>query len=154
MMTHEQAEKYVNSVRWQFAKTYLSAPHEYTVLDWKRELHATMVEFAYFVKINGYSEIFGKSAFRCYKIGKFKYWTMDDPWDKTDLINRTFADDSRRSEVALFCQSPDFQYKSGMSLSDVEAQMEAANKAKRAEIEKLGTAALGDGFTSLFGEGF
>ena len=51
-MTHEEAEAYVKQVRWQYAKTYPTAPHEYTCLAWKEELHAKMVDFAYFVKMS------------------------------------------------------------------------------------------------------
>ncbi len=32
-MTLEEAKDYIQSVRWQYVKTYVTAPHEYTVLD-------------------------------------------------------------------------------------------------------------------------
>ncbi|MBO4439978.1 MAG: hypothetical protein J5798_11575 [Spirochaetaceae bacterium] len=122
-MTFEEAESYVKQVRWQYAKTYVTAPHEYTCLDWNEDLHAQMVDFAYFIKINGYTEIFGKKAFRVLKIGEMKYWTMDSPLENTNLVNRTFVDDSRKEKIIKFVQSEDFVHKKGMSLADVEQQM-------------------------------
>jgi len=122
-MTFEEAESYIKQVRWQYAKTYVTAPHEYTCLDWNEDLHAQMVDFAYFIKINGYTEIFGKKAFRVLKIGEMKYWTMDDPLETTNLVNRTFVDDSRREKIIKFVQSEGFVHEKGMSLADVEQQM-------------------------------
>lgn len=145
-MTFEEAEKYVNQVRWQYAKTYPTAPHEYTCLDWNQKLHAKMVDFAYFVKINGYTEIFGKCAFRCLNIGEYKYWTMDDPWDKTDLINRTFVDNDKRMEVIGFVQTPDFKFQQGMCLADILKQSEAVTQRKLAQLKQEN-----DGIKDLFG---
>ena len=122
-MTFEEAESYIKQVRWQYAKTYVTAPHEYTCLDWNEDLHAQMVDFAYFIKINGYTEIFGKKAFRVFKIGEMKYWTMDSPLENTNLVNRTFVDDLRKEKIIKFVQSEDFVHKKGMSLADVEQQM-------------------------------
>jgi len=95
-MTLEEAEDYVKKVRWQYAKTYITAPHEYTCLEWNKDLHSQMIDFAYFIKINGYTEIFGNKAFRVLKIEDMKYWTMTYPLENTDLINRTFIDKERR----------------------------------------------------------
>ena len=122
-MTFEEAENYVKKVRWQYAKTYVTAPHEYTCLEWNEDLHAQMVDFAYFIKINGYTEIFGKKAFRVLHIGEMKYWTMDSPLESTNLMNRTFVDDSRREKIIKFVQSEDFIHEKGMSLADVEQRM-------------------------------
>ncbi len=127
-MTFEEAESYIKQVRWQYAKTYVTAPHEYTCLDWNEDLHAQMVDFAYFIKINGYTEIFGKKAFRVFKIGEMKYWTMDSPLENTNLVNRTFVDDSRREKIIKFVQSEDFVHEKGMSLADVEQQMKEKEK--------------------------
>ena len=127
-MTFEEAESYIKQVRWQYAKTYVTAPHEYTCLDWNEDLHAQMVDFAYFIKINGYTEIFGKKAFRVFKIGEMKYWTMDSPLENTNLVNRTFVDDSRKEKIIKFVQSEDFVHEKGMSLADVEQQMKEKEK--------------------------
>ena len=122
-MTFEEAEEYVKKVRWQYAKTYVTAPHEYTCLEWNEDFHAQMVDFAYLIKINGYTEIFGKKAFRVLQIGEMKYWTMDSPLEITNLVNRTFVDNSRREKIIKFVQSEDFIHEKGMSLADVEQRM-------------------------------
>ena len=73
-----------------FAKTYATtAPHEYLV---KKNLSAEnqkmMIEFAKFIKENGYKKMFGTVEFTYYDIGDWMYRSMDDPVESTDLINR------------------------------------------------------------------
>ena len=52
-----------------------------------------------------------------------KYWTMDYPLETTNLINRTFVDDSRKEKLIKFVQSERFIHEKGMSLADVEQKM-------------------------------
>jgi len=127
-MTLEEAEDYVKKVRWQYAKTYITAPHEYTCLEWNKDLHSQMIDFAYFIKINGYTEIFGNKAFRVLKIEDMKYWTMTYPLENTDLINRTFIDKERQERIINFVQSKAFVHEKGMSLADIEQKIGEVNK--------------------------
>ena len=81
---------FINNNSWIFAKTYAqTAPHEYLV---KRNLseedQKTLVEFAYFIKDNGYKKLFWTIEFTYFDIGDWMYWTMDDDISTTDLINR------------------------------------------------------------------
>lgn len=126
-MILEQAEYFVNSLRWQYAKTYPHAPHEYTCLAWRPEIQRQMVEFAYLLREQGYTEKYGNSDYRVLRIGDMKYWTMDNPLEHTDLINRTYVDDAKRASIAQFVQSDKFVHKKGMSLADVEEEMRASS---------------------------
>ena len=134
-MTFEEAEKYVNELKWQYAKTYPQCPHEYTCLSWKPEDKAKMVEFAYFIRDNGYTERWGRFSSRVLNIGEMKYWTMDFPLEKTDLINRAYIDNKFRSQLSEFVKSADFQYVRGMSLSDIKAKMEERGN-EQPELDK------------------
>ena len=93
MSKEDQLVKFTNFIAnntWIFAKTYAAtAPHEYLV---KRNLspedQETLVEFAYFIKENGYKKLFGSMEFTYFDIDDLMYWTMDEDVSKTDLINR------------------------------------------------------------------
>ena len=122
-MTLEEAKQYIQSVRWQYAKTYVTAPHEYTVLDWKPETKQQMIEFADFILANGYKEQFYSKTFAVLQIDEYKYWSMDFPTVNTNLINRTFIDDERKAKIVKFVQSPEFKFVYKMSLKDVENQL-------------------------------
>ena len=122
-MTLDDVKKYIQSVRWQYAKTYVTAPHEYPVLDWKPETKKQMIDFANFILANGYKEQFYSKTFTVLQIDEYKYWSMDFPTENTDLINRTFIDDERKAKIVKFVQTPDFKHVYKMSLRDVEEQM-------------------------------
>ena len=122
-MTLEEAKQYIFSVRWQYAKTYITAPHEYTVLDWKPETKQQMIDFADFILANGYKEQFYSKTFTVLQIGDYKYWSMDFPTVNTNLINRTFIDEERKAKIVKFIQTPAFKYFYKMSLEDVENQL-------------------------------
>ncbi|MDD6487675.1 MAG: hypothetical protein PUF61_12100 [Spirochaetales bacterium] len=122
-MKLEQTEQFLSSIRWQYAKTYLNCPHEYTCLSWQPEIKQQMIDFARLIQEAGYTERFGKRDYRVLVIGNMKYWTMDFPLENTDLINRTYADEQFRAKVASYVQSTAFVHKEGMSLADVEREM-------------------------------
>lgn len=123
-MTLDEAKKYIQSVRWQYAKTYVTAPHEYTVLDLEPETKQKMIDFADFILANGYKEQFYSKTFTVLQIDEYKYWSMDFPTTNTNLINRTFIDEERKSRIVKFVQSPAFKHVYKMSLRDVEIQYE------------------------------
>ena len=119
-MTEQEAQDYINSVNWCFAKTYLSAPHEYTVLSWKPETKDKMIAFAQYIRDNGKVTYFYKKPFIKVRIGDYEYWTMDARVEDTDLINRTFADKERWEAVKAYTTSPRYIHEHRESLLDVE----------------------------------
>ena len=126
-MTLDEAKQYIQSVRWQYAKTYVTAPHEYTVLDWKPETKQLMIDFADFILTNGYKEQFYSKTYTVLQIDEYKYWSMDFPTTNTNLINRTFIDDERKKKIVQYVQSSAFHHVYKMSLRDVEIQCENQN---------------------------
>lgn len=126
-MPLDEAKQYIQSVRWQYAKTYVTAPHEYTVLDWKPESKRQMIDFADFILANGYKEQFYSKTYTVLQIDDYKYWSMDFPTVNTNLINRTFIDDERKAKLVKFVQSSAFKHVYKMSLRDVEIQCENQN---------------------------
>ena len=121
-MTIKEASEFLKSLRWQYAKTYPTAPHEYTCLEWKPDAKQQMVDFAELIQNNGYKEQFYSKTFTVLQIGDMKYWTMDFPLENTDLINRTYVDDSLKEKIAEYVQFPDFKFKKGMTLDDIKNQ--------------------------------
>ena len=91
--SEQHFQAWVDSVRWQFAKTYAKkAPHEYTVTEWKPELDATFKQFVQFIRDHGQIDLYHGHPFTVYYLNGWKYWTMGDPLEETTLINRTCAE--------------------------------------------------------------
>lgn len=82
--------EWINSFNWTNAKSYADkAPHEYLVRKHLGDEDGLiMVEFAKYIKQNGYVEYFYQTPFTYLNIGEFKYWTMDYPLYKTTIVNR------------------------------------------------------------------
>lgn len=78
----------VTQVRWQFARTMPHIPHEYSVLKWQPELRSEFIWFATCILQYGKIELWGPYRHSYYYLLGHKYWTMDDPLENTDLINR------------------------------------------------------------------
>ena len=55
-MTLHEAEEFLSSVRWQYAKTYPQCPHEYTCLAWSPDVKQKMIDFASLIQNEGYTE--------------------------------------------------------------------------------------------------
>ena len=82
-------KKFIDSANWVFAKTYAkTAPHEYAVRDINPHLEDEFVYFVKFIREHGYEEIFWGKPYTCYDVGKWKYWTMGEPIEETDILNR------------------------------------------------------------------
>lgn len=74
--------------RWVFAKTMADTPHEYTTLRTWDGRGLTMPDVAEYIRKHGYEEKFFNKTYTYIDLGSYKYWTMDYPLEKTDLINR------------------------------------------------------------------
>jgi hypothetical protein len=85
-----RAEKYIASVKWQFAKTRPYNPHWYTLKKNAPELAGEFEWFCQHIQDNHYIETFGKVDYKCLIIGEYKYWTCEWPISAITLINRTY----------------------------------------------------------------
>ena len=119
-MTLSEAQEYIDSVSWCFAKTYRSAPHEYTIAAWKPETKPQMLEFAQYIRDNGRVTYFYGKPFVKLVIGDYEYWTMSANIADTEGVNRTFADKARWEFVKQYAMSPAYVHEHHESLLDVE----------------------------------
>lgn len=80
--------KLINQVKWTWAKTYVSLPHEYIV---RGRCGLTDQEFEYLIhaqRERGIPEQWHKYNFPYLYIDGYKYWTMGDSIENTTVINR------------------------------------------------------------------
>jgi hypothetical protein len=87
-MTKEEIKKYIDSVKWQIAKTMPEIPHEYTIADWNSDKKESFYNFVKYIRKYGKDEIFYNKKYRYLVIDNYKYWTMGEPLKETTLINR------------------------------------------------------------------
>ena len=81
--------KYIESVRWQFAKTYAETwPHEYTVRKWTPEQGQEFIWFAQYIREHGTPRPFFKEIHIYLTVDEWEYWTMGYPIDETVVLNR------------------------------------------------------------------
>jgi hypothetical protein len=79
---------YISKVDWINAKTYKTAPHEYTLRKVKPDLDVDFVRFVELIRSEGYDQEFCGKAYRYLDIDGYQYWIMGSPVGETILINR------------------------------------------------------------------
>ncbi len=85
-LSHEDLERWVGTVKIQFARTMPQNPHEYIHRRWcDSGMFSRVVEF---IRANGYDQKYGNSTYRCYDIRMNFYWTMGSPVEETIILNR------------------------------------------------------------------
>ena len=96
----DEARTYIESVRWQFAKTMPQWPHEYTVREWRPNLTDTFEMFAIFIRAEGVVKPWPADSLtpryhhRYLAIDGWDYWIMDGTIEDTEVINRALLDDA------------------------------------------------------------
>ena len=88
-LNYEKLREMIARCHWTFAKTMPWAPHEYIV---RGKCPLTEEEFLYFIDMQrrfGVEERWGKNVLPYLYIDDYKYWTMEAPYEKTIVINRT-----------------------------------------------------------------
>ncbi len=95
-LTLKQIREFIEKYRskWRWAKTYEKfAPHEYLLLkDVEEKDRWFFPAFAKYILRNRYKKKFYSKTYTYIDIDGYKYWTMDYPLEKTDLINREKLD--------------------------------------------------------------
>ena len=84
----EKIKDLLGSRKWNWAKTYLSVPHEYIV---RGKCGLSDEDFLYIVHAQrdlGIHERWGKYNFPYLYVDGYKYWTMGDTFENTIIINR------------------------------------------------------------------
>lgn len=119
-MDTKEATLFIGNIKWQYAKTYPNAPHEYSVLDWNIDNKQKFIDFAKFIAEQGQDEYYYGKKYKILILGKYKYWTMDYPLENTNLINRAHFDNKLRNKIKDYVKSEKFKFEKGMTLSDIE----------------------------------
>lgn len=115
----------VETVRWQYSRTYPKAPHEYTVFDWSTdEQRKVLKDIARYIHSDGIPIIFWGRSYNNLFLGEYKYWIMEQNPEETVLINRTYSDEKKLSKIRDYINSSRFIHKKGMSLEDIYKEIE------------------------------
>ena len=78
--------EFVASVKWTFAKTMPEWPHEYIV---RERVDGNLFEqLVRHIRTNGHEEAFYTETYIYFEEDGLLYWTMGEPLEETDIINR------------------------------------------------------------------
>jgi hypothetical protein len=94
-MEVEQFDAFIEGSTWVFAKTYAAyCPHEYVVgrgkID-RREFEAAVL----FIRRCGFDAYYGNRLGPYFIRGDYYYWTMGEPVERCQIINRAKLADYR-----------------------------------------------------------
>jgi hypothetical protein len=93
---------FVDASTWTYAKTMPKWPHEYIIKD--RVDPELFVQLVRHIREHGYEGRFYKRSITYFDEDGMTYWTMGDPIEVEDIINRckkenTFEERERRGEL-------------------------------------------------------
>src|SRR4051794_35065852 len=100
-MDVEQARAYIETVRWQFAKTMPAWPHEYTVKAWRPQSFDAFESFCQLIVDTGVVDPWPPPpAAAIYRnhyvdVGPFKYWAMGPLGDRDPVHGKTVINRAR-----------------------------------------------------------
>ena len=95
----EALRDFVNSAQWTFAKTYAATwPHEYIVR--KRVDELLFIALVTHISTHGYEGRFYRHTFTFFDEGEHVYWTMGEPLDETEIVNRCRQDQTYEYRLA------------------------------------------------------
>ena len=89
------ARTFIANRRWREASTYRhTAPHEYTVREWRPEPQdqSDFDAFVTAIRRFGYADFYYRVRHLYWAIDKWKYWTMGWPVAETVVVNRARVD--------------------------------------------------------------
>ena len=90
-MTHSAFTQFILRNTWIFAKTYAAfCPHEYVVKErLPAEEQAEFEQIVTFIREQGFIASYGRlGPNRYYTVEDYYYWTMGDPVEETNILNR------------------------------------------------------------------
>jgi len=95
-MTDKEIHDFINQRTWTFAKTMPWCPHFYTVKQGVDD--DPFYKFAKHIRENGYEKWWYKYFHTYFDVGEWYYWTMNDPIENTEIINRAKLSERYRYE--------------------------------------------------------
>ena len=88
-MNEKELTEELEKVKWTFAKSMPTIPHEYTLR--KNMPDELFVDMVVAIRALGVVEYFWKKPYTYFYANGYKYWTMGNPLEDTTLINRAKA---------------------------------------------------------------
>jgi hypothetical protein len=95
---NEEILKFISDVEWTYAKTYPKWPHEYIVR--KKVDYNLFMKTVIHIRENGYDGTFYKMKIGYFDHDGYTYWTMGEPLEETDIINRCLKENTYESRLA------------------------------------------------------
>lgn len=96
-MDHGNMKGFIGDHRWQEAITYREfCPHEYTVRGWLQDSKDVRKfnEVVIYIRTYGFEAIYGrKEPNQYYIVDDYYYWTMPEPVETSDVLNRARIED-------------------------------------------------------------
>jgi hypothetical protein len=95
--TYKEFERFVEGVKWTFAKTMPQNPHEYTLsTNTSRDNFELAVLF---IREEGYQHTYGRWEYTQLEAGEYFYWTMGAELSCTVVINRKLRDPEAQARL-------------------------------------------------------
>lgn len=92
MLLSKELRDFVDRETWTYAKTMPEWPHEYIVRD--RVDESLFVRLVEHIRAHGYQAHFYRREITYFDEGGLVYWTMGEPIEETEIINRCRKEDS------------------------------------------------------------
>lgn len=131
---HEQ-EKLLNSLRWEYDEDLPYVPWEYSIIKWNKGKTKELEEFADMIYKSAEPNVIlddePNECFTCRLIGDYYYAVSEK--DNGTCICRTYFLPHKLKNILRFMKSKDFEYKKGMSLTEIYNQL--LNKGYHQAIE-------------------
>lgn len=90
----DKFREFINKQDWVFAKSYANfAPHEYIVRRMIEGNDQEFIDAVIYIRENGIPMYFWKKKYIYLPLDGMLYWTMGDPIEETELINRCYIED-------------------------------------------------------------
>jgi len=93
----EALRDFVQNVKWTFAKTMPEWPHEYIVRG--RVDDKLFEQVVHHIRTNGSEKPFYQTTYTYFEEDGMLYWTMGEPIEETDIINRCKKESSYESRL-------------------------------------------------------
>jgi len=95
----DEIKAFIKSSEWAYAWTYHPDwPHWYIVR--KNVDERMFVKTVEYIRANGYDGRYFKQTNKYFDDDKYSYWTMGEPIERTEVINRCLKEDTYERRLA------------------------------------------------------
>ena len=122
----QKQQEILNNLRWEYDEKLPYVPWEYTIIKWNQDKKKELEDFADMIYYSDKTENYivlddePSEIFTCIKTNDYYYGVSEK--DEGACIGRTYTDIQKLKDIYYFMQSEKFEYKKGISLSDIYNQ--------------------------------